>query len=102
MLAAMIQQLPTPIEVETPLGPGFILFTWEWTSHCWYGVCQNETGEMWWWDNHLVRIAQNISEGRCQTSPITLNAATKKALAPHLKRYKVSTKKHKPRSSGRT
>lgn len=82
-----IAQLPTPIEMETPLGHGWAIFTWEWTSMIWYGVAMTETGEMWWWQNHHVRLAPNISEGRYKISEIKLGAAMQEALESHKKRY---------------
>jgi hypothetical protein len=83
-----ITQIPTPLEVLTPLGEGWALFTWEWTSQMWWGVAQKETGEVWWWDNHLIRLDQNITEGRCSTTPIKCNERIEAALAPHRARYK--------------
>ncbi len=82
-----VAQIPNPIEMETPLGHGWALFTWEWTSQLWWGVVQTETGEMWWWLNHQIRVCPNISEGRYKTSEIKLSPAAQVALKPHKERY---------------
>jgi len=82
-----VTQIPNPEEVETPLGEGFALYIWEWPSQLWWGVVQVETGEVWWWPNHLIRFCPNISEGRCATTPIKPNARVQAALKPHRKRY---------------
>jgi hypothetical protein len=83
----MITPLPTPIEMETPLGFGWCRFTWEWPHTVFWGVVQADTNEIWWWQNHHVRMAANISEGRPNVTPIKVGAPLEKALEPHRSRY---------------
>ncbi len=82
-----IRALPVPIEMHTPLGFGWCRFTWEWPQTIFWGVVQADTNEIWWWQNHHVRMTENISECRPHSSPIKISAALEKALAPHRKRY---------------
>lgn len=82
-----ITQLTTPLNMTTPLGDATCLFVWEWTSMCWWGCAQKETGEFWWWSNHCTRLETNISEGRFKQSPIKISKEMEEALKIHKKRY---------------
>lgn len=84
----MISQLNPYVEMYTPLGLGHAMFLWESPHELWWGVVQVQTGEVWWWRNHLIRVAENISESRYATSSIKISAHLEEALAPHKERYK--------------
>lgn len=76
----------TPFEVITPLGEATALFLQEVNPIVW-GVCQKETGEMWWWENRFIRIEKSITNERYKTTPILLTEEMKQALEPHKGRY---------------
>lgn len=62
----MIKQLNPGIPLHTPKGEGMALFLiHESMEHNLYWVvAQNETGEIWVWDNTKVRADKNITLGR--------------------------------------
>lgn len=80
----IMQRLNPPMEVKTPLGDAIAHFLWaESPDSLYWGVCQIETGESWWFQNSKVRYDTNITMGRVKTSPI----APMPGLEEHLKRY---------------
>lgn len=83
----ILKQLDPPLYLETTFGPAICHLVWSTQDHLWWCCFQEETGEPWWFPNHLVRLSINISEGRTRTSPIKLTPAIERALAPHRKRY---------------
>lgn len=86
-------QLNPALPVVTPLGKALavILQGDDWDV---YWCCfQIQTGECWWWGNHLIRLETNITTGRLGQSKIVLDPDLKKALAPHLKRYNLTKEK---------
>jgi hypothetical protein len=61
-----ILQLNPPIPMHTPKGEGlaWILIDHGVEFNLLWVVCQNETGEVWTWDNTKVRGDKNVSMGR--------------------------------------
>ena len=62
----MIQQLNPPIPITTPKGESLCHFLIDYGPESdLYWVCfQNDTGEIWTWNNMEVRAQKNISLGR--------------------------------------
>lgn len=62
----VILQLNPSIPLDTPKGPGLaILVTWlNEEHHFLWTVIQDETGEIWTWENPFVRGQKNIQMGR--------------------------------------
>jgi len=86
-IAVSIVQLDTSVYVTTPFGKARCDFLWEHNDELWWGCWQDQTGEIWWWPNPLVRLTLDISDGRYKVTAITLPPGMKAALTPHVARY---------------
>lgn len=82
-----ITQVDPPLSLQTTFGPAVCHFVWTSNDQLWWGCFQEETGECWWFPNHLVRLSTNFSEGRTGISGITLPPHLEAALTPHRARY---------------
>lgn len=79
--------------VVTPLGPGMAHFIWSPSNDdSKWGIFQDQTGECWWWDNHLIRMQPTISYGRFKTSPIGEKTDLTEALVVHRVRHATPPK----------
>lgn len=83
----MMTQLNPTIPVETPLGHGMALFLDADDHSVFWGVAQQKTGEMWWWDNQYIRLETSISGKHVNLSPIVLPPDVEDKLAVHRERY---------------
>lgn len=82
------KQLDPHLYLVTPLGPAVCHLVWGHPDEIWYGCFQEETGECFWFPNHLIRLTPNASDGRVKVSEIKCNEAWEEFLTPHRKRYK--------------
>jgi len=59
-------QLNPPLPLNTPKGSGLCHFLLDYGAehHLMWVVIDDKTGEIWTWENHLVRGQQNITMGR--------------------------------------
>lgn len=83
-------QLHTPLDVITPLGAAEAHFIQPCGERTYFGVFQTATGENWWWENHLIRLAPCITAGRSFTSAFPLSPEERGRLAPHAARHGVN------------
>lgn len=76
----LIKQLNPPIPMQTPKGHGFAHFLIDYgmETHLYWVVFDNETGEIWTWDNTKVRAEKNITMGREMKKKIHLGEKHKK------------------------
>lgn len=84
-----ITQLNPPIRVLTPLGSADAYFLWADDRSAYFGVFQDQTGEQWWFENHLIRLEPSITFTPHKTTPIVLPQDMEAALAKHRKRAKA-------------
>jgi len=84
----VIIQLDPPLEMITPLGEAEAHFLESEGDRVFFGVFQKVSGENWWFENHLIRLAPCLTSGRPEVSTITLSTMMKSALAEHLKRHR--------------
>lgn len=68
----VIKQIEPVIHVVTPLGKGLACFLQCDDFDVFWQVFQRDTGESWWWDNHLVRMQPSITGHHTTASPIVL------------------------------
>lgn len=68
----MIVQLDPQIPMVTPKGKGQALLVIDYSPEhdLKWVVVQDETGEIWTWNNDQVRGLKNITMGRTKISPI--------------------------------
>ena len=59
-------QLNPPLPLDTPKGSGLCHFLLDYgpEHHLMWVVIDDNTGEIWTWENHQVRGQQNITMGR--------------------------------------
>jgi len=62
----MIIQLNPAIPLVTPKGPGMAWFVIDYSeeSNIFFVVADDATGEIWIWNNQVVRAQKNITLGR--------------------------------------
>jgi hypothetical protein len=67
----VIVQLNPPIPLDTPKGPGwaFLVIDYGQEHHLLWTVAIDATGEIWTFDNPVVRAQKNITMGRAVGQP---------------------------------
>jgi len=68
----MIYQLKPQIPLVTPKGPGQAILVIDYSEEhdLKWVVIQDDTGEVWTWNNDRVRGFKNVTMGRTSISPI--------------------------------
>ncbi len=84
----MLIQLNPAIPVVTPLGDAVALFLQGDDWDVYWGCAQKKTGEMWWWQNQYIRLANNITGGHVSATPIKVPPELEEKLKPHLERHR--------------
>ncbi len=75
-----VTQLEPALHVLTPIGEGDACFLMFDDFDVFWQVFIRETGESWWWDNHLIRLKPSLSGHHVNTSPIRLSPGEQDAL----------------------
>ena len=83
----LLHQLNPPLSLETTFGPATCHLVSAIGDDVFWCCFQDQTGECWWWPNHLVRLSPNVTEARVAISPIALPPALEAVIAPHRARY---------------
>lgn len=85
MSADILLQLNPALPVVTPLGNAQAFFLWTSCEVTMFGVFQDETGENWWFENHLVKLQPNITRGH----PNVTRPPLPIGMEEHAKRHKL-------------
>ena len=75
-----VTELTQPMTVLTPLGTALAVLVEVDNFEVYWCTFQRDTGECWWWRNHLIRLAPSITAGRVSTTPIKVSVAEQLAI----------------------